>query len=242
MNSFPIGGTSPEGTTTRVGVNEPKLDPSDKKVLCATICFCDSTPNVGADGRSLKQACVDNRLTELDGVFIAHGGRSPYRPEVSYDMTKTPPIPILSRDGMTKHGWIPGWIKKYWTEDPDHPPFKAGTGMIRRPDVVILMNPREAPTQDNIKMVVEMKFPPDDYNPKQMADYGRIAGSAGKVEIMRPEDCDCDQLEEETRVPYEELDGILDKIGELMWLFSRGKIPRLPRIPKLPKPSPSPVY
>lgn len=242
MNSSPVGGMSPTGTTTLVGINEPKLDAADKKVLCAAICFCEVAPNTGADGRSLKQVCVEKRLNDLDAVFIAHGGRSPYRPEISYDMTKSPPSPILGNDSVDKHEWIPGWIKKYWGEDPEHPPFKAGTGMIRRPDVVILIDPRGAPTQNNIKNVVEMKFPPDQYSAEQIDDYRRIAGSASKVEVIGPEDCDCERVEEETRVPLEELDGLIEKIVQLMWLLSRGKIPRLPRIPKVPRPTPGPAY
>lgn len=55
-------------------------------------------------------------------------------------------------------GLLPGWISKYWDEDPEHPPFKPGKGMIRRPDVIIVQNPNRPPTQDNIKQVVEMKF------------------------------------------------------------------------------------
>lgn len=226
------------GATTRVGINEPKLDDADKKVLCAAICFCEAKPNVSVDGKNLKQSCVEGRLNNLDAVFKAHGGRSPYRPEVSYDMTKTPPAPILNKDGVEKHAWIPGWIKKYWHDDPEHPPFKAGAGMIRRPDVVILINPREAPVQENIKKVIEMKFPPDEYDVEQIDDYQRIAGDPGKVEVLGPEDCDCSQVEEEVRVPLQELDGLIEKIVQLMWLLSRGKTPRLPSIPKMPRPIP----
>ncbi|WP_236086477.1 VRR-NUC domain-containing protein [Pseudomonas aeruginosa] len=98
------------------------------------------------------------RLGELDEILQ---GRSRYKPEVSYDMTKNPPQPILdSQAGNSPHGWIPGWNSKYWDEDPEHPPFKPGKGMIRRPDLIIVQNPNRPPTQDNIKQVVEMKFPP----------------------------------------------------------------------------------
>lgn len=142
--SLSRGGMSPEGRTNPVGTLEPRLDPQDKKVLCSAVCHCSSTPNLSQDGKSLKQACVAQRLGELDEILQ---GRSPYKPEVSYDMTKNPPQPILdSQTGNSPHGWIPGWISKYWDEDPEHPPFKPGKGMIRRPDVIIVQNPNRPPT------------------------------------------------------------------------------------------------
>lgn len=141
------------GVKNPVRTGQPELDPQDKRVLCSAVCYCSATPNISQDGRNLKQACVAQRLGELDEVLQK---RSPYKPEVSYDMTKNPPQPILdSQTGSSPHGWIPGWIKKYWDEDSEHPPFEANTGMIRRPDVVIVKDPSKPPTQDNIKQVVE---------------------------------------------------------------------------------------
>ena len=117
--SLSRGGMSPEGRTNPVGTLEPRLDPQDKKVLCSAVCHCTSTPNLSQDGKSLKQACVAQRLGELDEVLQ---GRSPYKPEVSYDMTKNPPQPILdSQTGNSPHGWIPGWINKYWDDAWLHP-------------------------------------------------------------------------------------------------------------------------
>lgn len=108
------GGTSGKGRTTDVGLNQPQLDPLDKKVLCSAICYCESTPNIGKDGQELKQSCVAQRLTELDKVYMEFQGRSPWKPEISYDMTKAPPSPILDSESKSgAHGWIPGWIKKY---------------------------------------------------------------------------------------------------------------------------------
>ncbi|MBN0238362.1 VRR-NUC domain-containing protein, partial [Pseudomonas aeruginosa] len=99
------------------------------------------------------------------------------------------------------HGWIPGWISKYWDEDPEHPPFKPGKGMIRRPDVIIVQNPNRPPTQDNIKQVVEMKFPPDPHNREQLEDYAAIAGNKNKIVEMKPSDCDCGQENQRSKVP-----------------------------------------
>ncbi len=93
------GGMSTEGTTTPVKINKPELDFTDKKVLCSAICKCKSTPGIGKDGRSLKQSCVSGQLKALDGI-LKH--RSPYKPEVNYDMTRQPPAPIMDRNVETK--------------------------------------------------------------------------------------------------------------------------------------------
>ena len=176
------GGMSKEGTTTVVKVNEPELDHLDKKVLCTAICKCKSTPGVGKDGRSLKQVCVSAQLRALD-ASLQH--RSPYKPEINYDMTKNPPEPIMDSTIETKgHDWLPGWLKKWWPEDPAHPPFEPGRGMVKRPDVIIVKDPTKPPTQDNIKKVVEIKFPPDTVSRDQEADYRRIAGDAGMAAMM----------------------------------------------------------
>lgn len=140
------GGMSREGTTTVVKINRPTVDAADKKVLCSAICKCKDAPGSGADGRSLKQACVSGRLKELDGV-LQH--RSPYKPEVNYDMTQRPPAPIMDSGVQTKgHDWLPGWIKKYWDAPSDagstRPPFQPGEGMVRRPDVVIVKGSNQA--------------------------------------------------------------------------------------------------
>ena len=202
------GGMSRAGATTPIKIGRPEADPADKKVLCSAICFCKNTPGVGKDGRSLKQSCVSNRLGELDKI-LQH--RSPFKPEVNYDMTKEPPAPIMDSGVDTKaHDWLPGFIKKWWdtpdAEGNQRPPFKAGRGMVRRPDVVIVKDPSKPPTQDNIKQVVEIKFPPDTMDVKQDEAYRRIAGDRTKLVEMGPEDCDCTQSEPEpSKVPAEAL-------------------------------------
>ena len=60
--------------------------------------------------------------------------------------------------------------------------------MIRRPDVIIVQNPNRPPTQDNMKQVVEMKFPPDPRNTKQTEACKKIAGSENKVVDMQATD------------------------------------------------------
>jgi VRR-NUC domain len=228
------GGMSREGTTTVVKINRPNVDPVDKKVLCSAICKCKDTPGKGADGRSLKQSCVSGRLKGLDEL-LRH--RSIYKPEVNYDMTKQPPVPIMDSDVETKgHDWLPGWIKKWWdmpdAQGDQRPPFQPGEGMVRRPDVVIVNDPTTPPTQDNIKQVVEIKFPPDKRDARQDAAYSQIAGSDAKLVVMGPDDCDCDQPEPNPpKIPIEQLGPAAGVAGLLYMLLT-----------KRPPPGPVPAF
>ena len=74
------------------------------------------------------------------------------------------------------------------------------------PDVVIVKDPLKPPTQDNIKQVVEMKFPDDEYRPRQREDYIVIAGDESKMVPLELKDCDCNQREpDKSKVPVEQL-------------------------------------
>ncbi len=215
------GGMSRAGTTTIVKINLPEIEPQDKKVLCMALCQCDKAPQVGKEGQQLKQVCVAKTLKEVDQQ-LEH--KSPYKQEINYDMTKSPPEPIMDSQVPTKgHDWLPGWIDKYFNKDV---PFKAGTGQIRRPDVVIVKDPSLPPTQDNIKQIVEMKFPPDEMSPPQRKAYEEIAGDRLKLKTLKPSDCNCDQSEPEPpKTPVEEI-GVVGKIIMLiLFLISRGKTP-----------------
>ncbi len=218
------GGMSPGGTTTVVGINKPKIDPSDKKVLCTAMCKCDKAPNVGKDGKQLKQICVSENMKALDKM-LSH--RSPFKQEINYDMTRHPPAPIMDSGIDTKgHDYLPGWIKKYWGSEPEHASaFKPGTGLIRRPDVVIVKDPLKPPTQDNIKQIVEMKFPPDTLSEEQEDAYRKIGGK-GKLTQLQPTDCDCDSSEpKEPRIPIEALGFAAGVAAWLGYIISKGKIP-----------------
>ena len=100
--------------------------------------------------------------------------------------------------------------------------------MIRRPDVVIVNDPTRPPTQDNIKQVVEMKFPPDPPNEDQTSEYSVIAGDANKVIEMSPSDCDCSQEPQEPNVPVEQLGWAATVASGLMYFLTRGRSPRAP--------------
>jgi hypothetical protein len=219
---YAVGGMSMEGTTTVVLIYEPEIGPMDKKVLCSAMCQCDKAPNVG---KQLKQGCVVERMKALDKL-LDH--RSPYKQEINYDMTKTPPAPIMDSSIATKgHDWLPGWIKKYWDSDPLHPPgYTAGNGLIRRPDVVIVNDPTKPPTQDNIKQIIEMKFPPDAISPQQKLAYEEIAGDKSKFRTLKPGDCNCDSPDPKmARIPVESIGWAAAIAAWLLLIATGGRTP-----------------
>ena len=231
---YPTGGMSPKGTTTPMYINFAEVDQKDKDVLCMAICECKAVPGIGKNGQKLNQACVSKMMTLRDRK---QSSQSEYKAELSYDMTKNPPAPITDSEIETMvHGFAPNWIKKYWHLDTEHPPWKAGTGQMRRPDVVIVKDPRKPPTQDNIKQVVEIKFPNDDWGPRQEADYRTISGP-GKLAMLTPEVCACDDPDRKQRTKQVENNDLKDDLLEALDAFANkgrrgGRRPRLPK--KLP--------
>lgn len=217
-----------DGATTPVRLGQVQLAPTDKKVLCSAMCQCDKIPDVVRDGKQRKQGCVAGRLQALDQLL---GHRSPYKQEINFDMSKSPPAPIMDRGTATMgHRYLPGWIGKYWGTEPEHASsFKAGHGLIRRPDVVIVNDPARPPTQDNIKQIVEMKFPPDTMSLPQQRAYRRIAGSDSKLKTLRPIDCNCETPEPETqKIPVEKLGWAAAAAGWILYVVPRGRSPRPP--------------
>lgn len=189
--------TPGEGTTNTVRLRPNALDPQDRQAICSAICKCNAMPSIGSEGQTLKQQCVSSRLKTADALA---DHQSPYKAEVNYDMSQDPPAPIMDSGVVTKtHDYLPGWIQKYWPGGLGG--YTPGIGNIRRPDVVVVNDPSSPPTQDNLKNVVEIKFPPDRLDNKQRDAYARIAGDPGKVVVMGPSDCGCSdatQAEPET--------------------------------------------
>lgn len=183
------GGMSPDGTTTKVGINRQLLDTEDNAVICKAICTCDKSPGRSKLGAMLKQTCVSKQLGLLDE---AQDYQSTIKPEVSYNMTEYPPEPMMSERIPTKpHAVYPGWIRDWWKKHQIHPPFEKGQGMVRRPDVIIVKDRTKPPTQDNIKDVVEIKFPPDKISKEQKEAYEGIAGDNADFVELSPEACLC---------------------------------------------------
>ena len=225
-------------TTKVVGIGSNQLDPEDEKVLCSAICHCHYNPKKGKVGQNLYQSCVSERLSDLD-KFLGH--RSPWKPEISYDMHKSPPEPIMDKGILTKaHDSVIGWIKKYWEKDKGYP-YEKGEGMIRRPDVVIVKDPSKPPTQDNIKNVVEIKFGDDEFGTRQKDAYEEIAGDPNKVKVLDPDKCKCSDSDNKDGNKSQVTEWLTWAAGVAAALYSLRK-GKLPKFPKYPTPTPSPAW
>ena len=131
-----------------------------EQLICRLICECMDAP--------LQALCVRKKLELIDHMS---GGMSPYKTEVPYDMSKSPPAPIPS----------------------NNEPWRPTTGRPKDsmvPDVTVVKDPSAWPTQDNIEEVIEVKFN-DRLSKKQDADYRRIAGHPDKFRVLDPEECGC---------------------------------------------------
>lgn len=233
------GMSSGAGQTSAISLAPAALNPVDKKVICKAICVCAREPDSGAQGQNLKQQCVSRNLREVDRSM---DWKSPYKSEVNYDMRQSPPAPIMRSDGpLEPHPYLPGWINKYWPGGKDE--YPAGSGMVRRPDVVIVNDGSLPPTQSNIKNVVEIKFPPQKKDTEQDEDYQRIAGEHGSVVTMGPSDCDCsdddDGGESPVRVAAEKLSALGRSLRQLMGA-APPSVPGLGGLPVPPPPLPVP--
>ncbi len=227
------GGMTHAGTTTLVRVNKVKVDSLDKKILCSAMCKCDKQPNIGKDGKQLKQGCV---AAHLQGLEIALNHQSNYKQEINFDMTQTPPSPIMDSIIETKgHNYLRGWIDKHWGSKPEHSrDYKSGTGLVRRPDVLIVKDASKPPTQDNIKQIVEMKFPPNKLTEAQEQAYVKIIGDENKLAKLEPGDCDCeDDKPKGPTIPVTELGAAAGLAAWVAYILSKGKTPRPPLVPAI---------
>ena len=232
MSGAPLakGNMAPDGATTPVRLGQASMTPADKKVLCSALCQCDALHDGGKDGKQGKQGCVAGRLQALDQPL---GHRSPYRQGISYDMTQSPPAPLMDSGTAAKgHPYLPGWLRMYRGTAPKHaPPFKAGQGLIRRPDVVIVHDPSRPPTQDNIRQIVTMKFPPDTISTVQVDACRKIAGDRATLKILAPGECECERGEPEptgVNSPAEKLGWAAAVAASIAFALTRERTPPPP--------------
>jgi hypothetical protein len=104
--------------------------------------------------------------------------------------------------------------------------------MVRRPDVVIVKDPRMPPTQDNIKQVVEIKFDDDTWGSLQAEDYEKISGR-GKLAELTPKKCACDDPDRKKRTENIKNTALKDDVLEALDALAgkgRGGVRR--RLPK----------
>lgn len=232
------GMRSGAGQTNTIELAPASLNPADKKVICKAICVCAREPDTGTSGQNLKQQCVSRNLRDVDRAM---DWQSPYKSEVNYDMTQTPPSPIMrSANPLEAHPYLPAWIAKYWPGGKEE--YPTGSGAVRRPDVVVVNDGSQPPIQSNIKSIVEIKFPPQTKDLEQDEDYARIAGDEGKVVTMGPADCDCsndDEGESPLRVAADKLSELGRSLRQLMGK-APPSVPGLGGMPVPPAPFPVP--
>lgn len=216
------GSLAVDGHTNQAGVGRRQAAGHGGTV--PIICSCLHDPLTGVAGQKLYQLCVSSKLRSLDWNHLSR-----YKPEANYDMTQQPPAPIMDSGLATKaHDWLKGWIDKY-RDDPnkDRPPFRPRAGLIRRPDVVTVIDPTRPPTQDNLEDVIEIKFPGDEMNRTQRNDYARIAGK--DPVLLKSEECKCSKQEQPQKngipVEIEQLAPLATMAAWLAFLASGGRTP-----------------
>lgn len=171
------------GPTVYANLPPPKVM-VERQTMCQAICECKAEqdalgPGVGHEEvdvpmpcgtkkRKKYQVCVDRKLRMLDAAM---GGMSRIKVQVPYDMSKSPPEPIMSK----------------------HDPSRPTTGLpkgCKAPDAVAVIDPKKPPTRDNLEWVWEVKFPPDRFHPGQHDAYTKIAPLL-RFEVFTPEKCGC---------------------------------------------------
>lgn len=167
----------------------PKSPLDEIAIICSFVCVCDIKPLESKSGSNLKQACVNKGIEWMH----ASGQGTNILPEVGYFMGTSPPSPLM-KDG--DHD-IPQPIRNHWhrfnkVKGLLKEKEEAYTrGQLRIPDSVITKDPSKPPTQDNLKAVVEVKFPGDKWGDGQEKAYIEIAGDDEKLEELTPNTCGC---------------------------------------------------
>ena len=198
---------------------------ADDALICKLCCCCLNTPDIGVSEQRLMQNCMDKVFKSADKLL---GFNSRYKSEISYDMTQSPPSPMMHRvEGEDTTEASHSWMGRAFREIED---YIRGKGMVRRPDLVIVDNPCVPPTQNNIERVVEIKFRNDKRSVQQDAAYSEIVGNPKKYDIFRigipptrgEKGCDCQQQPQQQPEPAtvpaeeEEKQSVLNSAGSVL--------------------------
>lgn len=161
------------------------LNKIDRLILCAIMCCCKNDPNTDKNGNPRYQNCVAATINRAN-LLSPDTPERRMRPEVTYNMTTTPPKPMGKNAPFgTKESYIDQQPKPGESKND----FEARTGN-RRPDVVVTTDPARAPETSNIERIYEFKFPGDSYGPGQEEAYEDIAGGdKSKVVTLTTDDC-----------------------------------------------------
>jgi len=178
------------------------LEPVDIKILCAVFCCCKSN---GGD------KCASETMTAVDRDM---DWESRYKSEVSFNMRAKSPKPLMKKDvfgGLTteplsqSRGDKIHMKNRIEKENPGHKPaFKRNT---RRPDIVIVRDPSQPPTSENIARVVDFKFTENPnnpwYEPEQPLSYHMI--DPNKKEPLKIDDKECNCGNDDRKRSYYEI-------------------------------------
>lgn len=176
----------------------------DNKLICMVMCCCKDYPAVGAADQNLMQGCADSVFESADAAL---GWQSRYKSEISYVMrpldapgglpTGAPPAPLMSQTTVPTRP-SQNWIQR--ASQALGSSWEKGSGMVRRPDLIIVDNPCLPPVQSNIERVAELKFGGDQNDADQNEAYQKIAGGRDNYDVFRaggkPQEgdsqiCDC---------------------------------------------------
>lgn len=179
----------------------PKSPLNELAIICSFVCVCDIKPLKSRSGSKLKQACVNK------GIEWMHesGQGTNILPEVGYFMGESPPRPLLKNDDAD----LPEPIKNHWHRFNKVKGLLKeqgetySKGLLRIPDVIITKDPSKPPTQDNIKKVVEVKFPGDTWGEGQKEAYEDIAADPEDLELLTPDECGCNSNSKKTHPELE---------------------------------------
>lgn len=174
-------------------------------VICKIICECDRKPLPSVSGKSdLKQECVEKALIAADDAM---GGKSPIKAEIPYNMTTSPPSPILTAQTpgvLRATEYLPRRMKEMGLKAAS---ANGGVYQVRIPDAVITRTPGNLSStslmQPNLKAAVEIKFNNQARDQQQISDYQKIVGGVDeddRVVELSPAECMC-SLPEPERVP-----------------------------------------
>ena len=222
LNNCGPGGVPANAATLGGLLQAPAEALPELMALCAIICECDINPAPSTSGQSdLKEYCVKMALLGLDD---AANGASPMKPEIPYNMTTSPPTPILSQQ-------TPGLLRatQYLPRRMTNMGLKSaanngGVYQVRIPDVVITRTPQNISssslTAPNLKAVVEIKFNDQARDANQIQDYTVIAGNNPNAVVeLSPAECGCTKKPPPpifVPVPDPKTKSIWEKMGD--WL------------------------
>jgi uncharacterized Zn-binding protein involved in type VI secretion len=189
LNNCGPGGSPPNSATMAGVLHGPVVtQAADLGVYNEVKELCDKRCECKAEKQAKVQLCIDKKMYEQDR---ATGFTKRTKTEVPYDMSTDPPTPYMYNG------------KKYPNERMKRQTRNWRIPGSKRPDAVIVRDPKAPWTRDNILALVECKWGSDDWSLErdQERAYGKIAGNRDKLVELNDENCLCPEERERERVP-----------------------------------------